>query len=216
MPKNISFKEAAALPLAGLTALQAFQTHGKLKEGQKVAVLGGSGGVGSLAVQIAKALGAAHVYATGSAVDLIKGLGADTVINYKEQDVVAAMTGLELDIVFDTVGGYDNWVAGQAALKTGGIYLTIVGDGGSIASIMASMRPFVNPAQSRNTSRVCSPNSGAPTGSRTGVPDKRNEGIIVFSSPSVVCGAMATRLVASAMGEFSASWTELISPAGMP
>ena len=139
MPKNISFKEAAALPLAGLTALQAFQTHGKLKEGQKVAVLGGSGGVGSLAVQIAKALGAAHVYATGSAVDLIKGLGADTVINYKEQDVVAAMTGLELDIVFDTVGGYDNWIAGQAALKTGGIYLTIVGDGGSIASIMASM-----------------------------------------------------------------------------
>mmetsp|Transcript_14960 Transcript_14960/g.47170 ORF Transcript_14960/g.47170 Transcript_14960/m.47170 type:complete len:334 (-) Transcript_14960:58-1059(-) len=139
MPKNISFKEAAALPLAGLTALQAFQTHGKLKEGQKVAVLGGSGGVGSLAVQIAKALGAAHVYATGSAVDLIKGLGADTVINYKEQDVVAAMTGLELDIVFDTVGGYDNWVAGQAALKTGGIYLSIVGDGGSIASIMASM-----------------------------------------------------------------------------
>ena len=53
-----------------------------------------------IAVQIAKALGAAHVYATGSAVDLIKGLGADTVINYKEQDVVAAMTGLELDIVF--------------------------------------------------------------------------------------------------------------------
>ena len=48
---------------------------------------------------------------------------------------------------------------------------------------MASMRPSVSPAQSRNTSRVCSPNTGAPTGSRTGVPDKRNEGIIVFSSP---------------------------------
>jgi NADPH:quinone reductase-like Zn-dependent oxidoreductase len=139
MPANVSFKEAAALPLAGLTALQAFQTHGKLRAGQKVAILGGSGGVGSLAVQMAKALGAGHVYATGSAVDLIKGLGADTVINYKEVDVVAAMDGLELDLVFDTVGGVENWLAAKGGLKKGGAFLSIVGDGGSIASIMRAV-----------------------------------------------------------------------------
>jgi len=139
MPKNASFKEAAALPLAGLTALQAFATHGKLRAGQKVAIMGGSGGVGSLAVQMAKALGAAHVYATGSAVDLIKGLGADTVINYKETSVVEAMAGLELDLVFDTVGGVDNWLAARGGLKRGGAFLSIVGDGGSIASIMRAV-----------------------------------------------------------------------------
>ena len=130
-PENLTFQQAAALPLAGLTALQGLTTYGGLKEGMSVAILGGSGGVGSLAVQIAKALGAAHVYATGSSVEMIHSLGADTVINYTETSVVDALKGKDLDIVYDTVGGYDNWQAAQAGLKKGGTFVTIAGDGGN-------------------------------------------------------------------------------------
>jgi len=140
MPNNITFKEAAALPLAALTALQALQTHGNLQSGQKVAILGGSGGVGSLAVQMAKALGAEHVYATGSSVELIRNLGADTVINYREvSSIEEEMKGLDLDLVFDTVGGIENWKAAQSSLKSGGKFITIVGDGGSLPSIIQAM-----------------------------------------------------------------------------
>merc|ERR1719491_1502320 len=133
MPNNITFKEAAALPLAGLTALQGLTTQGKLQRGQKVAILGGSGGVGSLAVQMAKALGAEHVYATGSAVELIRQLGADTVINYREvASVEEEMKGLDLDLVFDTVGGDESWKAAQASLKSsGGKFVCLFGDHGT-------------------------------------------------------------------------------------
>ena len=134
-PKNLDFQNAAALPLAGLTALQGLTTQGGLKPGMKVAILGGSGGVGSLAIQIAKALGASYVYATGSSVDMIQSLGADAVINYKETSVVESLKGKELDIVFDTIGGYEGWQAAQGGLKKGGTFVTIVGDGGT--SILA-------------------------------------------------------------------------------
>jgi NADPH:quinone reductase-like Zn-dependent oxidoreductase len=132
-PSNIGFAEAAALPLAGLTALQGLVTHGGFKSGQKVCILGGSGGVGSLAIQMAKAMGAAHVYATGSSVDMIKGFGADTVINYKEQSVVEELKGKELDLVYDTVGGVEGWEAAKGGLKKGGKFVTIVGDGDELA-----------------------------------------------------------------------------------
>jgi NADPH:quinone reductase-like Zn-dependent oxidoreductase len=136
-PKNIDFREAAALPLAGLTALQGLVTHGGLKHGGRVAILGASGGVGSLAVQMAKySLGASHVFATGSSVDFIKGLGADTVINYREVNVEEALAGNELDVVFDTVGGYDGWLAAQGGLKKGGVFVTVVGDGTSIPKMI--------------------------------------------------------------------------------
>jgi alcohol dehydrogenase len=135
-PKNISFQEAASLPLAGLTALQALVTFGKLEQGQKVCIMGGSGGVGSLAVQIAKALGASHIYSTGTSVEMIKGFGADTVINYKEKSVVDELKGKELDLVFDTVGGIENWKAAKGGLKKGGIFVTIAGDGGGLPSMI--------------------------------------------------------------------------------
>jgi NADPH:quinone reductase-like Zn-dependent oxidoreductase len=135
-PSNIGFAEAASLPLAGLTALQGLVTHGGFKSGQTVCILGGSGGVGSLAIQMAKAMGASHVYATGSSVDMIKGFGADTVINYKEQSVVDELKGKKLDLVFDTVGGYDSWLAAKGGLKWGGKFVTIVGDGGDVNNII--------------------------------------------------------------------------------
>jgi len=121
-----------------LTALQGLQGAG-LKEGMKVAIMGGSGGVGSLAIQMAKALGASHVYATGSSVELIKGLGVDTVINYKETSVLEALKGKDLDIVYDTIGGYENWEAAQAGLKKNGTFVTLVGDGGSLVPNLAKI-----------------------------------------------------------------------------
>jgi NADPH:quinone reductase-like Zn-dependent oxidoreductase len=130
-PKNCSFQEAASLPVVGLTALQGLVTHGKFKAGMSVCILGGTGGVGSVAIQMAKALGAAHVYATGSAVNLLKSLGADTIINYKEQNVADALAGKDIDIVLDTVGGIEGWTTAKRCLKKGGTFVTIVGDGGS-------------------------------------------------------------------------------------
>lgn len=139
-PSKITMVEAAALPLAGLTALQGLTTQGQLTEGQKVLVIGGSGGVGSLAVQMAKKLGASEVVATGSEVKLIKDLGADLVVNYKEENLIDALKGKDFDLVFDTIGGYEHWELGQASLKPTGTFITIAGDGGSnIVTLLGSI-----------------------------------------------------------------------------
>lgn len=138
-PKNLDFNQAASLPLAGLTAIQSLRAYGEFKEGQTVCITGGSGGVGSLAVQMAKAMGASHIYATGSSVGLIRSLGADTVINYKEESVADALKGKELDLVIDTIGGLEYWEAAQGALKTGGKFVTLVGDGGGMVTTIANM-----------------------------------------------------------------------------
>lgn len=127
-PPCLTFRAAASLPLAGLTAIQALQRQGQLQAGGKVGVLGGSGGVGSLAIQVAKALGAAHVVTTASSPDYVKALGADQCINYREESVEEALRGQDLDVVFDCVGGRASWVQAQAGLKPGGTFVTIVGD----------------------------------------------------------------------------------------
>jgi NADPH:quinone reductase-like Zn-dependent oxidoreductase len=138
-PSNINMIQAAALPLVGLTALQGLVTHGGLKEGVSVCILGGSGGVGSLAVQMAKALGASKVWATGTSVDMIKGFGADKVINYKDESVVEALNGQNFDIIYDTVGGLEGWNAAKSGLKKGGTFVTIVGDGGSMPYLIGTI-----------------------------------------------------------------------------
>lgn len=104
IPENISFAEAASVPLAGLTAWQALFDHADLKPGEKVLVHAGAGGVGSLAVQFAKARGA-YVIATAGAEnsDFLKSLGVDEVIDYHTthfEDVLS-----DIDVVFDTMGG---------------------------------------------------------------------------------------------------------------
>ncbi len=85
-PSNLTMVEAASIPLVGLTAWQALVTNGELKQGQKVFIQAGSGGVGTFAIQLAKHLGA-RVATTSSAAsaDLVKGLGADVVVDYKTQ-----------------------------------------------------------------------------------------------------------------------------------
>lgn len=86
-PKNISMEEAASIPLVGLTAWQVLVEKGNLKKGQKIFIQAGSGGVGTIAIQLAKHLGA-YVATTTSAAnkDLVKNLGADLIIDYKTQD----------------------------------------------------------------------------------------------------------------------------------
>ncbi|RBQ11875.1 NADP-dependent oxidoreductase [Pedobacter miscanthi] len=103
-PANISFYEAAAIPVAGLTAYQAIHDHLQIKEGQKILIQSAAGGVGHLAVQFAKLAGA-FVYGTASAKNaaFLAELGVDEVINYKEQKFEEIATGL--DAVLDTMGG---------------------------------------------------------------------------------------------------------------
>jgi NADPH:quinone reductase-like Zn-dependent oxidoreductase len=104
MPRNLDFTAAAAVPLAGLTALQALRDELGLKPGQKVFISGGAGGVGTFAIQIAKWLGA-HVTTTASkrGEALVRSLGCDEVIDYMTQDISGA--GGEFDAGFDLIGG---------------------------------------------------------------------------------------------------------------
>lgn len=103
-PTNISHAEAASVPLAGLTAWQALITRGKLKRGDKVLIHAGSGGVGTLAIQIAKHFGA-YVATTCSPrnSDLVRDLGADVVIDYNTQKFEEEVS--DYDLVFDMLAG---------------------------------------------------------------------------------------------------------------
>jgi NADPH:quinone reductase-like Zn-dependent oxidoreductase len=123
-PGNISFEEAASIPLAGLTALQSLENAG-IKENDKVLIHAGSGGVGSLAIQYAKSKGA-YVYTTTSTtnVDWVKDLGADRVIDYKKEDYKTIAK--DLDIVFDTLGN-DYTTEAFQVIKKGGTVVTIIG-----------------------------------------------------------------------------------------
>ncbi len=100
-PANITFEEAAAVPVAGLTALQGLRDWGELEPGDKVLINGASGGVGTYAVQVARALGASEITAVCSTrnVDIARGLGADRVIDYTREDFTRS--GERYDLVFD-------------------------------------------------------------------------------------------------------------------
>jgi NADPH:quinone reductase-like Zn-dependent oxidoreductase len=102
-PADVSFEAAAATPVAGLTALQGLRTHAALQPGERVLINGAAGGVGTFAVQLAKALGA-EVTAVCSTrnVDMVRALGADNVIDYTRDDVVRG--GQRFDVMFDNVG----------------------------------------------------------------------------------------------------------------
>ena len=123
-PANITFEEAAGLLLVGLTAIQALERVG-LKAGDKILIHAGSGGVGSFAIQYAKAKGA-YVYTTTSTknVDWVKALGADRVIDYKKEDYKTIIS--DLDLVFDTLGG-DYTLEALQVIKMGGKVTSIAG-----------------------------------------------------------------------------------------
>ncbi|MFH1723575.1 MAG: NAD(P)-dependent alcohol dehydrogenase [Elusimicrobiota bacterium] len=132
-PAGLSHEQAAAMPLAALTSLQALRERGGIKPGDRVAVIGASGGVGSYAVQIAKAYGA-EVTAVCSAgnIDLARELGADRVVDYIEEDVLAARGAYE--IVFDAVAAR-GFSEARRALSERGVYISTVPSAGLAFSI---------------------------------------------------------------------------------
>ena len=124
-PANLSHIEAAAVPLAGLTAWQALFEIGGLKAGQKVLIHGGSGGVGTFAIQLARHAGATVATTVGARnAELVRSLGADIVIDYKTQRFEDVVSGY--DLVFDTQAG-DIQHRSFSVLKRGGVLVSIAG-----------------------------------------------------------------------------------------
>lgn len=123
---SIDFSNAAALPLVGSSAIQALKEHIKLQKEQKILIHGGAGGIGHIAVQIAKMIGA-YVATTVNAsdIDFVKQLGADEVIDYKTQKFEEILK--DFDAVFDTVGGETTEKSFQV-LKNGGILVSMAGE----------------------------------------------------------------------------------------
>jgi NADPH:quinone reductase-like Zn-dependent oxidoreductase len=127
-PSNLAFEQAAAVPLAGVTALQALRDHGQIEPGQNVLIIGASGGVGTFAVQIAKSFGATvtGVCSTRN-VDMVGSLGADRVIDYTQEDFVEE--GQRYDLVFQ-VGGSRSPADCRRALTRKGTLVAISGESG--------------------------------------------------------------------------------------
>jgi NADPH:quinone reductase-like Zn-dependent oxidoreductase len=122
-PANLTMEEAASLPLVALTAWQAFIEVAQLKKDQKVFIQAGSGGVGSVAIQLAKHLGAWVATSTGTSnVEWVKGLGADVVIDYRKQDFAEELQAY--DVVLNSLGT-DELNKSLRILKPGGHLITI-------------------------------------------------------------------------------------------
>jgi 2-desacetyl-2-hydroxyethyl bacteriochlorophyllide A dehydrogenase len=123
-PTNLNYEEAAAVPLAALTALQALRDKGNIQTGQNLLINGAAGGVGIFAVQIAKALGAQVTGVSSTKnLDLVKSLGADRVIDYTQQDFTKDT--VQYDIIFDAVGKR-SLSETKKVLKSNGVYITTV------------------------------------------------------------------------------------------
>ena len=124
-PANLSMEEAASIPLVGLTAWQALVEQAGLKQGQKVLIHAGSGGVGTFAIQLAKHLGATVATTTSTAnVALVERLGADIVIDYKKEDFEASLSGY--DVVLNSLDG-DTLRKSLNVLRPGGKLISISG-----------------------------------------------------------------------------------------
>lgn len=122
-PPSLTFEEAASLPLVALTALQALRDVARLTPGQRVLIQAGAGGVGTIAIQIAKLLGLRVATTTSTKnVELVTSLGADEVIDYSKQEPLPR----DLDAVFDTLGPASE-LASIAATKRGGVVVGIAG-----------------------------------------------------------------------------------------
>jgi NADPH:quinone reductase-like Zn-dependent oxidoreductase len=124
-PSRLSFEEAAAAPISGLTALQAIRDVAKVKSGQRVLVIGAGGGVGTLTVQVAKAFGA-HVtgVASTSKLELVRSVGADATIDYTREELAGRW-----DVVIDTAGRRPLRVLRRLLTPTGTLAI-VGGDGG--------------------------------------------------------------------------------------
>lgn len=123
-PKTVNHRQAAALPLTGVSALQALTEHIKLKQGQKILIHGGAGGIGTIAIQLGKHTGAyVATTATGDELAYTKELGADEAIDYKHQRFEDTVQNY--DAVFDTVGG-ETYTRSFQVLKKGGVIVSML------------------------------------------------------------------------------------------
>jgi NADPH:quinone reductase-like Zn-dependent oxidoreductase len=124
-PSNLSMEQAAAVPLVSLTAMQALMDIAKLKRGQKVLIHAGSGGVGTVAIQLAKLMGAYVATTTSTAnVELVKSLGADQVIDYKKEEFEAKLK--DFDVVLNSLDA-QTLKKSVSVLKPGGHLISISG-----------------------------------------------------------------------------------------
>jgi NADPH:quinone reductase-like Zn-dependent oxidoreductase len=124
-PRGVTFEQAAAVPMAGLTALQGLRDRGRVDAGQRVIVNGASGGVGTFAIQIAKALGAeVTAVCSTTKTETASMIGADRVIDYTKEDYTATERGY--DVLFDNAGNRP-WSETSRVLSDGGINVTITG-----------------------------------------------------------------------------------------
>jgi NADPH:quinone reductase-like Zn-dependent oxidoreductase len=147
-PDNVSFEQAASLPIAAITALQALRDKGQLQSGQKVLINGASGGVGTYAVQIARSMGAevTGVCSTRN-VELVRSLGADHVFDYTKEDYT--QSGQQFDLIVDMVGNH-SLSANRSVLTSKGRFVIVGGAKGDwlgplIGPIKALlMSPFVD------------------------------------------------------------------------
>ena len=127
-PDNVTFEQAASVPIAAFTALQGLRDKGHLQPGQKVLINGAAGGVGTFAVQIAKSFGAdvTGVCSTRN-VDMVRSMGADRVIDYTQEDFTKS--GQRYDLFFDCVGNHSLFAC-RRVLNPKGIYIVVGGPGG--------------------------------------------------------------------------------------
>lgn len=132
IPDNLNFEQAAAVPLVALTALQALRDHAPVLSGDRVLVNGASGGVGSMAVQLAWALGAGEVIGTCAPdnVELVRSLGVSQVYNYEEHDFTKDLS--RYDVVFDAAGK-SSFGESKACLRNNGRYVTTQPDPKAVA-----------------------------------------------------------------------------------
>ena len=141
MPSNLSFNEAASIPLAGLTAYQSLVDVAQLSSQENVLIYAGSGGVGTIAIQLAKHLGA-YVTATTSTknVAMVKKLGSDKVIDYTKENFQEQ--GRQFDVVYDTLGG-EHTLNSFKVLKPGGRVISIAGDLDEVTAKQLKLNWFI-------------------------------------------------------------------------
>ncbi|MDF2581036.1 MAG: Zn-dependent oxidoreductase, NADPH:quinone reductase, partial [Microbacterium sp.] len=140
-PVSVDIEAAASLPLVALTAWQALVERGRPQPGQKVLIHGGAGGVGSIAIQLAKHLGATVATTAGSAnAQFVRDLGADIVIDYRSEDFAQQLSGF--DLVLDSVGG-ENLEKSLRILKPGGRAIGIAGPPDPQFARDAGLNPLV-------------------------------------------------------------------------